>query len=179
MEQKVSRLYDFTASLVDVFEMRRDLLGKVDCQKSVYFMKRLGADVPFNFRWNMFGPYSYDLAHYCKYLEIEGLIEYSGTYSLNKEKAKTYVSALKPETEQKLKVFFAEVKEICEMKNYDKVLFLECAASLDFIRMNVLRKSVDKRLVFGLLEKLKPHRVDAFRLMREDAWCLIEGERLV
>jgi uncharacterized protein YwgA len=179
VENRINRLNDFTSGLVKVFEIRQGLLGKVDCQKTAYFMKRLGVDVPFSFRWNIFGPYSYDLAHYCNYLEIEGLIEYSGTYSLNKERAKLYPATLKADNAERLRRFFTKVKEICEAKGYDKVLFLECAASLDFIRMNALKKMANKQTIFTLLEKLKPQRTSAFREIREDCWNLLKEEGLI
>jgi len=174
-----NKLYDFTSNLVKIFEARNQILGKVDLQKTVYFMKRLGVDVPFEFRWNLLGPYSYELAHYCTSLEIEGLLSYSGFYSLDKEKAKFYTSALAPSTFNKLKEFFARIEEICLKNNYNKVAFIECAASLDFIRQNVSRTTLNKGYVFSLLEQLKPEKANLFKDLRNDSWNLLETEGLI
>jgi uncharacterized protein YwgA len=45
-----------------VFEVREIVRGKLDMQKSLYFMKELGYSIPFNFRWVKLGPYSHELA---------------------------------------------------------------------------------------------------------------------
>ena len=170
-----SRLYNFTANLVKVFKIRGQILGKVDLQKTVYFMKRFGLDVPFEFRWNIFGPYSYDLAHYCASLEVEGLLLYSGIYSLSEEKAKLYSSCVVDQkTFEGLKQFFSDVDEICQKKRYDKVTFLECLASLDFINQNSSQKERRKENIFLLLQLLKPEKANIFKNMREDAWKLLQ-----
>lgn len=168
----------FSSVLVNTFNLREEILGKVDLQKTVYFVKRLGAPVPFAFRWNVFGPYSYELAHYSNHLVIEGLLQYSGTYSINHELAKKYRSRLKPETTQRLKTFFEKVKQICDESSFDRVHFIECAASLDFIRSNVSRESKRKEKVFHLLEELKPEKREMFRGMREEAWRLLVDQNL-
>ncbi|MBO3842691.1 MAG: hypothetical protein FGF48_09810 [Candidatus Brockarchaeota archaeon] len=173
-------LYEFTANLVKVFEIRGSILGKLDLQKTVYFMKRLGMKVPFEFRWNLLGPYSYELAHYCTHLEVEGLLSYSGTYQLNEEEAKKYrlSSAFSPDIVERIKNFFDKMHKLCEEKNYDRVYFIECAASLDFISQNVtVEKSKDN--IFSLLEKLKPEKAETFMEMREDAWAFLRSEGLV
>ena len=138
-------------------------------------MKRFGLDVPFEFRWNIFGPYSYDLAHYCASLEVEGLLLYSGIYSLSEEKAKLYSSCVADQkTFEGLKQFFSDVDEICHKKRYDKVTFLECLASLDFINQNLSQKERRKETIFLLLELLKPEKANIFKNMREDAWELLQ-----
>ncbi|MEM2087544.1 MAG: hypothetical protein QW797_08970 [Thermoproteota archaeon] len=178
--QRSGLLYEFTANLVKVFEIRGTILGKLDLQKTVYFMKRLGVKIPFEFRWNLLGPYSYELAHYCTHLEIEGLLSYSGTYWLNEEEAEKYRlgSSLLPDIAGKVKRFFDKMHKLCEEKRYNRVYFIECAASLDFISQNVtVEKSKDS--VFSLLEKLKPEKTDVFREMREDAWEFLRSEELV
>lgn len=170
----INRLYDFTANLIKVFKIRGQILGKVDLQKTVYFMKRFGLDVPFEYRWNIFGPYSYDLAHYCASLEAEGLLVYSGIYSLTEEKAKFYSSHIIPNSIlQKLEQFFFDIDRISKEKRYDKVAFLECLASLDFINQNVSQEMRNKETIFHLLQLLKPEKVNVFRNMREDAWELL------
>jgi len=179
--QSSDLLYEFTANLVKVFKIRGSILGKLDLQKTVYFMKRLGIRVPFEFRWNLLGPYSYEFAHYCTYLEIKGLISYySGAYQLNDDEAKKYEkgSTLSSDAIDRVKRFFDNMNKICEEKNYDKVLFVECAASLDFINQNITTKK-SKEVVFSLLEKLKPEKAETFRKMREDAWKFLKNEELV
>jgi len=175
-----SRLHNFTSNLVKVFEIRQQILGKVDMQKTVYFMKRFGVDVPFEYRWNFMGPYSYDLAHYCNSLEVEGLLSYSGIYSLNKEKAKFYAHpTISPTVLEKLKTFFAKIDEICTQEGYDKVLFIECLASLDFINKNTSVRDHRKESVFLLLQQLKPEKANIFKNMQNNAWNLLKDVGLI
>ena len=157
------RLSIFTSNLVDIFRIRQTILGKLDLQKTVYLMKRLGVEVPFDFRWNILGPYSYELTHYCSYLEAEGLLLYTGTYSLDEEKAASYVPSLSRETTNRVTRFFQKMERICEENDYDRVRFIECAASLDFLRQNVLNVGVDRDSIFNLLGKLKPDRSRMFQ----------------
>ena len=172
-------LYEFTANLVNIFKIRGTILGKLDLQKTVYFMKRLGVKIPFEFRWNLLGPYSYELAHYCTLLEIKGLLSYSGTFRLNEEKAEEYRLDLPKDVAEKIKRFFEDMDGLCEEKGYDRVVFIECAASLDFINQNITAEGSRKDAVFSLLEKLKPEKAEKFREMREDAWMLLIREKLV
>lgn len=175
----MEELEAFSSSLVDIFKSRKEVCGKVDLQKTIYFAKRLGAPVPFDFRWNVFGPYSYGLAHYSHHLVIEGLLHYSGIYNIDSEMANNYKPILNPATARRLKAFFKKLEETCDEKNYDKVFFVECAASLDFIRLNVNKDTRTKEKVFTLLEELKPGKKETFGRMREEAWNLLVHENLV
>lgn len=177
-KEGVDELGVFSSVLVDIFKCRKEVHGKVDLQKTIYFAKRLGAPVPFDFRWNILGPYSYGLAHYSHHLVIEGLLHYSGIYSIDSEMGDRYKSRLKPETVRRFKTFFEKLEETCDEKNYDKVFFVECAASLDFIRLNVSKERRTKEEVFTLLEALKPGKKERFRRMREEAWNLLVDENL-
>lgn len=173
-------LYEFTANLVKVFEIRGTILGKLDLQKTVYFMKRLGVEIPFEFRWNILGPYSYELGHYLSILEIKGLLSYSGTYKINEEEAELYKSYLTLSSEMinRIKSFFNNMHNLCTEKNYNKVNFIECAASLDFINQNVTKEK-SKDIVFSLLEKLKAEKKKLFSEIREDAWEFLRSEGLL
>lgn len=173
------RLYVFTSNLVEVFRIRQTILGKLDLQKTAYLMKRLGAEVPFDFRWNILGPYSYDLAHYCSHLEAEGLLIYTGDYSLDEERATSYVSRFSVEMTNKLTRFFRRMENICEENGYDRVRFIECVASLDFLRQNVLNVGADRDSIFDLLERLKPDRTRMFQMMQSEAWNFLMNEGLI
>lgn len=173
------RLYSFISNLVEVFRIRQTILGKLDLQKTVYLMERLGVEVPFDFRWNILGPYSYELAHYCSCLEAEGLLIYTGTYSLDEEKAASYVSRFSREMTNRLTRFFQRMRRICEENDYDRVRFIECAASLDFLRQNVLNVGVDRDSIFGLLGRLKPDRTKMFQRMQSEVWDFLVNEGLI
>jgi len=177
--ERGDRLYNFNSNLVQVFRIRQIILGKLDLQKTVYFMKRLGVEVPFDFRWNILGPYSYELAHYCRYLEADGLLIYSGTYSFDKEKAASYVPSLSREMRIRLTRFFQRMKHICEKNGYDKVQFIECAASLDFLRQNVLNVRAERDSIFSLLERLKPDRTGIFQRIQSEVWNFLVSEGLI
>ena len=161
------------------FKIRKRILGKVDLQKTIYFMKRLGGPIPFEFRWNILGPYSYDLAHYCDHLAVEGLFRYSGRYVLEEKKAMKYVSNLKSRTRRRFARFFKRLEETCNEHSFDPVSFIECAASLDFIANNVSKKNRKKTKVYALMDALKPEKAELFRTFREYAWNLLGNEGLV
>lgn len=172
-------LAHFAGNLAEVFRIREKIRGKVDLQKTVYLMKRLGVPVPFNYRWNVLGPYSYDLAHYSDHLVIEGLLRYTGVYHLNEKIAKSYKSNLTPQMRARINSFFSQVEETCRSHDHDVVHFLECAASLDFIQMNLPDKRNMKEKSFHLLSTLKPRRADLFLKCEEDAWKLLTTEGLI
>jgi hypothetical protein len=174
-----SILADFAGNLSEVFRIREKIRGKVDLQKTVYFMMRLGVQVPFSYRWNVLGPYSYDLAHYSDHLVVEGLLKYARVYSLNEKAAKSYNANLTPQMRARIEAFFSQVEETCRNNGYDIVYFLECAASLDFIQMNLRDKRNVKEKSFRLLSTLKPRRAELFRNCREDAWNLLTAEGLL
>ncbi|MCJ7760962.1 hypothetical protein MUP59_07485 [Candidatus Bathyarchaeota archaeon] len=76
--------------LAALFEARDSINGKVDLQKSFYFMKELGLVVPFNFRWSKFGPYSYELDNFADRLVAERYMSYVGKYVKN-DRAFTHI----------------------------------------------------------------------------------------
>ena len=170
---------DFSNTLVEIFRIRGCILGKVDLQKTVYLAKRMGAPVPFGFRWNVLGPYSYDLAHYCDHLTAEGLLVYNGRYCIDEEKTRTCASHLAPQIVGRFTDFFAKVERICGLKGYDMVVFMECTSSLDFIWLNIDEKERKRLNVFRLLDELKPEKVEKFRRMRDDALNLLLEEDLI
>jgi hypothetical protein len=169
----------FSSVVVDLFKIRKRILGKLDCQKTAYFAKRIGAPVPFDFRWNIFGPYSYELAHSCDFLVFEGLLQYTGEYKLNNRIAGHHVSVIEAKTMNNLRRFFEGLDDACNKKGFDRVLFIECAASLDFIQSNIRKETRKKEKVFALLDELKPDKKEKFKEMREDAWNLLVNEKLV
>ncbi|MGD6851581.1 MAG: hypothetical protein ACQCN6_05925 [Candidatus Bathyarchaeia archaeon] len=180
MAKEGCRLDYADSVIIEVLQTRKKILGKVDCQKTMYFAKRLGAIVPFNFRWNIFGPYSYSLAHSCDFLVMERLLEYTGMeYKINQNALIECTPALEPELEERIVQFFKAVEHVCAENNYDRVHFIECAASLDFIQANVSYEYRKKEKTFKLLEQLKPQKEAIFSQMREEAWCLITNEGLV
>jgi len=178
-EEKGNSMFYFPGNLVEAFKIRNRILGKVDLQKTVYFMKRLGVSVPFNFRWNIFGPYSYELAHFCDHLVVEGLFRYTGRYILNEKKAEMYASNFSPRIRKRIEGFFRRVEETCSTHRYDSVRFIECVASLDFVLQNVSKERKRKEVVYSLLGALKPERAELFKTFREDAWNLLVNEDLV
>lgn len=178
-EKEKKNLDVFSSLIIDLFKIKKRVLGKVDCQKTVYFAKRLGAPVPFDFRWNIFGPYSYELAHNCDYLAMEGLLQYTGEYKLNNRFASHHVSKLEPKIKNRLKKFFEEIDETCEKRGYNRILFMECVASFDFVQSNIEEGTRRKEKVSDLLDELKPEKKEDFRRMSDDAWNLLVQSKLV
>jgi len=159
--------------LKTLFEVRVFVEGKVDMQKSFYFMKELGYMIPFNFRWSKLGPYSYELANVLDRLTLQGYFEYTGRYELD-EKHFRYI---KPNVTQKLIEFFSGLQRICNENRFNQVNFIECAASLHFIYKSFSIK--DKEVIFDRLAILKSDRMNDFKPLMEQAWKFIKEQGLL
>jgi uncharacterized protein YwgA len=159
--------------LKTLFEVRVFVNGKVDMQKTLYFMKELGYRVPFDFRWSKLGPYSYELASIIERMTFQGYLEYSGRYEIV-EKSFRFV---KPNDTSKMKKFFLEMEKIWNKNSFNQVDFIECAASLHFI----YKSSTDKRRseVFKKLAFLKPDRMSAFEPLKEESWNFLARQDLL
>ena len=73
----------FLRLLLTIFSLREnEVVGKVDLQKSFYFAKELGLEIPFKFRWDKLGPFSYELSHVASLATNNGYLEYEGQYVL-------------------------------------------------------------------------------------------------
>lgn len=154
--------------LYALFDARDSIQGKVDLQKSVYFMKELGCTVPFSFRWNKLGPYSHELASFVDFLVAQDYLSYRGYYQLN-ERAFQYV---KRENNDRLTEFFGQFERLCDDKGFDKIDFIECAASLHFLRK--YSRITAKNAVFHRLEQLKPEKRFVFEPLRDTAWDFLQ-----
>lgn len=159
--------------LKTLFEVRLLVKGKLDMQKSFYFMKELGYIVPFNFRWSKLGPYSYELANILDRLTTQKFLKYDGRYEIDEK----HFRYLKPNVTQKMKNFFLEIESISNQKTFSDVDFIECAASLHFIHKNSIKKS--KEDVFKKLAALKPNRIDSLSPIMEDAWEFLKEQGLL
>jgi len=160
-------------NLKTLFKVREFIKGKVDMQKSLYFMKELGYLVPFNYRWSKLGPYSYELANILERLTTQRYLKYIGRYELD-EKHFRYV---KSNVTSKMEKFFFGLEKFCNENNFDNVDFIECAASLHFIYKNSHKK--EKELVFDRLKSLKPDRMNAFEPLIEYAWNFLKEQDLL
>lgn len=159
--------------LKTLFETRLYVSGKVDMQKSLYFMKELGYIVPFNYRWVKLGPYSHELSTVLERLTAQGYLRYTGRYEMD-ERHFRYVE---PNVTSRLERFFLDLEKICNQNQFDKVHFIECAASLHFIYKSIKKK--EKGAVFERLEFLKPYRMTAFEPLIEHAWRFLQEQRLI
>lgn len=160
-------------NLKTLFEVREFVKGKVDMQKSLYFMKELGLLVPFNYRWSKLGPYSYELANVLEQLTTQGYLRYTGQYELDERRFRYVESNATPKMEN----FFLGLERVCNQNNFNDIDFIECAASLHFIYKNSHNK--EKEVVFERLESLKPDRMDAFRPLIEYAWSFLKEQGLL
>jgi len=156
-----------------LFEVREFIDGKVELQKSLYFMKELGYPIPFNFRWNKLGPYSYELANIIDRLTVQGYLDYTGRYELNKNYFRFVTSNVTP----KMKTFFNAMERICNMNKFSSVDFIECAASLHFIYKYTSVRQKEKTL--EKLAILKPDRIQSFIPIEDNAWDFLKGQGLV
>jgi hypothetical protein len=156
-----------------VFEVREIVRGKLDMQKSLYFMKELGYLIPFNFRWVKLGPYSHELASVLDRLTIQGYLKYDGEYKISEKHFRYVQTNITP----RLESFFFGLERICNQNNYNDLYFIECLASLHFIYKN--SANPNKKLVFERLEFLKPNRVDTLKPLMEKSWDFLVEQKLV
>jgi uncharacterized protein YwgA len=159
--------------LKTLFEVREFVSGKVDMQKSLYFMKELGYKVPGDFRWSKLGPYSFELDNLIERMTLQGYLKYTGRYEMS-EKASRFI---KPNATDTMTNFFQEMEKIWNKKNYDQVAFIECAASLHFLYKN--SRDRQKKAIFSKLTIIKPERMDAFEPLIENAWDFLERQNLL
>jgi len=160
-------------NIKSLFEVKETVNGKVDLQKSFYFMKELGLPILFNFRWSKLGPYSYELSNVVERLINQGYLQYKGFFSLND----AFFTALEAVYPPKMGEFFDELNDICEEKGYNEVYFIECAASLHFIYK--YSKITQKELAFSRLQDLKPERIELLEPYMEDSWQFLDRQDLL
>jgi uncharacterized protein YwgA len=159
--------------LKTLFEEREFVNGKVDMQKSLYFMKELGYKVPGDFRWSKLGPYSFELDNLIERMTFQGYLKYSGRYEIH-EKSFRFVES---NVTEKMRNFFQEMEKIMNKNNYDQVTFIECIGSLHFLYKNSQDK--EKNAIFDKLALMKPERMNAFEPLIEGAWGFLERQDLL
>ncbi len=159
--------------LKTLFEVREFVNGKVDMQKTLYFMRELGYKVPGDFRWSRLGPYSYELDNLIERMTFQGYLEYSGRYEI-REKSFRFVE---PRVTEKMRNFFQEMEKVMNKNSYDQVAFIECIASLHFLYKNSQNK--EKKAIFDKLSLMKPERSRAFEPLIEDAWSFLERQGML
>jgi len=160
-------------NIKSLFEVKESVNGKVDLQKSFYFMKELGMQIPFNFRWSKLGPYSYELSNVVERLINQGYLNYRGFFLLDDDVFTGFEVSYPP----KLGVFFDELNDICEEKSYNEVYFIECAASLHFIYK--YSNIMEKESAFIRLHDLKPQRIELLSPYMEDSWTFLTNQGLI
>ncbi len=159
--------------LKTLFDVRVYIDGKVDMQKSLYFMKELGYTVPFNFRWSKFGPYSYELANIVARLTLQKYLTYTGRYELDDR----HFRNIKPNVTKGMEDFFNGLMRICTKNNFNYVDFIECAASLHFIYKNSEIK--ENKSIFKRLALLKPYRMESFEPLGKEAWVYLKSQKML
>lgn len=174
--------FDVTvANLLRIAQLKCGMLGKVDFQKTVYLAKQLGVYVPFEFRWDKLGPYSFELAHFVNLLVARDifLIE-KGKYIANSENTlvnqSESLTTISHETQGRLFRLFNSIRQTVRNEGFRIPNFMECLGSIHFIKAS-LQNPTEER-VFHTLELLKPDRVNEFAPMRERAWSLLEENNL-
>ena len=160
-------------NLKSLFEVKERVNGKVDLQKSFYFMKELRLPILFSFRWSKLGPYSYELSNVIDRLIHQGYLVYRGDYLLNDR----YFSSIEASYPSEMGVFFDELNDICEENDFNEVYFIECSSSLHFIYKYSNIKQ--KEIVFSRLHELKPERIELLEPYMEDSWAFLEEQDLI
>jgi hypothetical protein len=180
-ENVVSQFERATANLIEITRLKGGMLGKVDFQKTIYLAKQVGVYLPFEFKWDKLGPYSFELAHFLNQLLARGLFCVDrGTYLVNPEDVR--VNRLEPLTtidsrmRHRLISLFEAIRRTVHENGFHIPTFMECLGSLEFIKNSL--EQAHKTHVFHALELLKPNRINEFSPMLEESWNLLEQSGL-
>jgi uncharacterized protein YwgA len=170
-----------TANLIKITRLKGGMLGKVDFQKTVYLAKQVGVCLPFEFKWDKLGPYSFELAHFVNQLLAKELFCIDrGKYTVNPRNMRVNwlerVATIDSTTERSLMNLFESIRQVVHEKGFYIPTFMECLGSLEFIKSSL--EEAGKSHVFQALEFLKPSRTTDFSPMLEDAWSLLERNGL-
>lgn len=169
------------ANLIEITKLKGGMLGKVDFQKTVYLAKDLGVYFPFEFRWDKFGPYSYELAHFMNQLLAKGAFRIDGgTYRVNSENPDIgqlgSCTTIDSATRKRLISLFRSIRQTVREKSFHIPTFMECLGSLLFIKASSGR--ADRSRIFDILRLLKFDRIDELSPMVDEAWSLLERNGL-
>lgn len=169
------------ANLIKITQLKGGMLGKVDFQKTIYLSKQLGVFIPFEFRWDKLGPYSFELAHFLnQLLARNSFFVDKGKYLVNPEgplvDRKDSLTTIDSKTNQKLANLFNSVRQTVRSNHFHIPTFMECLASIHFIKTSL--ENSQKKTVFHALRLLKPSRADEFSSMLEEAWDLLKRNGL-
>jgi len=159
-----------------IFSLRGDqIFGKLDMQKSFYFAKELGLPVPFKFRWDKLGPFSYELSNVLEIARRRGFLVYNGTYKYNEHRFENVENF--EDISDEVYSFFDDLIDAIEENNFDPVYFIECLASLQFLyRYSGLST---KKSTFDRLRILKQDRINNLEPLMEPSWNFLVKHNLV
>jgi hypothetical protein len=163
----------FLRLLLTIFSLREnEVVGKVDLQKSFYFAKELGLEIPFKFRWDKLGPFSYELSHVASLATNNGYLEYEGQYVLKERSFRELDILPIPE---RVGNFFDNLNDFISQEECNRVLFIETLASIHFLyEHSGLRSRED---IFRRLGELKSERITLLEEYLDPAWdFLIEND---
>lgn len=177
----VSQFEMSAANIILITNLKRGMLGKVDFQKTIYLCKQLGVYLPFEFRWDKFGPYSFELAHFVNQLVARNSLSISkGTYLAHSEDPLTdharELATIDDEMMRRLTALFRSIRQTVHQNGFSIPAFMECLGSIHFIKTSL--ETSDRRTVFDALEQLKPSRAHKFSPMVEEAWNLLNRNGL-
>jgi hypothetical protein len=167
--------------IFDIVATRGRVLGRVDLQKTVYFAQYLGVPVPFQFRWRSYGPYSEELDHLTPFLVLDGVLGRDRGAFIQGEapSAPTQLNdAARQRFEQLFDNFWEVVRKKRGCKGYKFPTFVECVASIHFLKTKLPAGPNVKERTFQRLSELKPNRRREFKPMIEDAWEVLERNGL-
>lgn len=169
------------ADLMSIIQLKGEMLGKLDFQKTIYLSKQLGVFIPFEFRWDKLGPYSFELAHFINQLVArKSFFIDKGSYKVNPDdhlvEQSKFLTTIDGKMKRKLTRLFSSIRQTVHQNSFHIPKFMECLGSIHFIKTSL--ETSNKRTVFLMLKQLKPSRVNEFSSMKEEAWNLLEQNGL-
>jgi len=163
----MSGFFDYFLRLLKTIFIITDgsLQGKLDLQKSFYFSRELGLQVPFKFRWGKLGPYSYELSNVMNRVSAQGFVPYRGGYEYNESR---FRDIRELDVSPPVYVFFDDLQDTVEETEFDRISFIEGTASLHFLRK--YSGMPDKESTFEKIYELKEDRMDFLAPLLNEAW---------
>jgi uncharacterized protein YwgA len=167
-------------NLIIITQLKGGMLGKLDFQKTVYLAMQIGVDLPFNFKWDKLGPYSFELSYFGnQLLARDVLCIKSGKYEVNRHSKDISrlqrIATIDAETTRRLKSFFDSIRKAVHKGKFSIPLFMECLGSLKFLKES---RGFEKSQAIQTLQRLKPDKANDFAPMMESAWDLLIANNL-
>lgn len=162
------RLYAYFKQLCEDVDMST-LSSRIELQKTVYFLKQFGANLPYYFTWYVHGPYSTDLAR--------DLFSIQENQHLMAKDAPWNEIINDSEPVERTKSLIEEIEVKARPEGTDNHYWFELLAGLHYLLTYSPTRITTDRVLFSTLELHKPRK---FRMEdMEEGLRMLKAHELV